>query len=134
MERKSVSLISQILKFGVVGVISTAVDYGGFLCLTYLLGINYLIASTISYTAGILVNYWLGMKYVFESDANRSKISEFSLYTVLTLIGMGLNQLFLYLLVDWALIKPGFAKLIATVLVMIYNFGSRKALIEPKNR
>ncbi|WP_160149003.1 GtrA family protein [Arcanobacterium ihumii] len=127
-------IIRQILRFGIVGVISTLVDYGGFLALTYVFDLNYLLASTLSYSAGIVVNYWLGMKYVFVSDENRSKFSEFSLYIILTLIGMGLNQLFLFIFVDWLSIAPAVGKLLATVLVMVYNFVSRKIFIEPSEK
>lgn len=129
-ENTLLSLVWQILRFGVVGVLSTLLDYGGFLVLNNLFGIHYLVASTTSYALAIVFNYWLSMKYVFTSSNDRSKKAEFSIYALLTLVGLGLNQLFLYLCVSWLGTSENLGKLVATILVMLYNFISRKIWIE----
>lgn len=123
-------LIRQIVLFAFVGVVSTAIDYGTFILLAYKFNINYIVASTLSYSAGILFNYVASMKYVFDGRAERSKSHEFFLYVVLTLIGLGLNQLVLFVSVDWLRVSKALGKIIATALVLVYNFVSRKLFIE----
>mgnify|MGYP000859328319 CR=1 FL=1 len=126
------ALISQIIRFSFVGLISTGVDYGGFLLLHRVMGLQYLISSTLSYSVGIFVNYWLSMRFVFESNESRSKTTEFGLYTALTLVGLILNQMAIFAFVEWAGAPPSFGKLAAIAVVMTYNFISRKAFIEPR--
>ena len=130
-DHRIVALAAQVLRFGIVGVISTLVDYVGYLLLDYGLGVHYLVASTLSYSLGIVVNYWLSMRYVFASDESRSKRREFAIFVTLTLIGLVLNQIFLYVFVEWLGLSGALAKILATILVMVYSFVSRKIFIEP---
>lgn len=125
-------LVSQIIRFSFVGLISTGVDYGGFLLFHHIVGWQYLLSSTLSYSVGIFVNYWLSMRYVFKSDESRPKTVEFGLYTALTLIGLILNQVAVFTFVEWAHMPPSLGKLTAIAVVMAYNFISRKLFIEPR--
>ena len=131
---KYVALIKQVFRFGFVGVISTLVDYCGFLFFTYTLSINYIVSSTISYSIGIIVNYLLSMRYVFKSRDDRSKRKEFIIFTILTLIGLVANQIFLYVFVEMCGISEPVSKIYATVLVMVYNFISRKLYVEDRSQ
>lgn len=50
-------LTVQFAKFGIVGVIAFCIDYGLFLLMTYVFGINYLIASAISFVISTIFNF-----------------------------------------------------------------------------
>ena len=52
-------LISQIIKFDVVGGTAFFIDYGIMVILTEFFGINYLISSGISFTVSVIFNYIL---------------------------------------------------------------------------
>jgi len=43
-------LIQQFMKFGIVGVIAFAIDYGLMVALTELAGVEYLLSASISFT------------------------------------------------------------------------------------
>lgn len=129
-------LLVQMFKFGIVGGIAFVVDYGIMVFLTEVFGVRYLISSTLSFCISVVVNYLLSMKYVFEGREDIKKQTEFITFVILSVIGLGINQLIMYLVADIWLSKINraylIAKLIATVVVMVWNFVSRKLLLEKK--
>ena len=60
------------------------------------------------------------------------KIKEFVLFLFISIIGLGLNQLLMWMLVEKIKIYYMIAKIMVTVLVMVYNFITRKLFLEKK--
>ena len=122
-------LINQILKFGVVGGLAFVIDYALLYILTEFLGVHYLISSVISFTVSVIFNYIMSIKWVF--DVNRKQgIKEFVVFVVLSIIGLGINSLIMYLMVDIMSIYYMISKLVSTAVVMVYNFITRKIFVE----
>ena len=124
------NLIKQIMRFGVVGVISFLVDYGILYVLTEKANIYYLLSAGISFTVSVVINYLLSMSWVFKSNKKRGKKEEFIIFIVLSLGGLLLNQVMMYVFVDYMNEYYLLAKIVATAIVMIYNFTSRKLILE----
>ena len=127
--QKNQKLINQILKFGVVGVIAFLIDYGLLYILTEYANIYYLISSIISFTVSLIFNYILSIKWVFDVTKKQT-YKEVFVFVVLSVIGLGINQLVMYLGSDIMYIYYMLTKLVATVIVMIWNFITRKIFIE----
>lgn len=138
-------LMEQLVKFGIVGIISFGIDFLVFSFVNYILGVHYLIASFFGFTISVIANYLLSMKYVFERKEDLDRRSEFVIFVVLSVVGLILNEIFIYACVDGIYMRKlalqklisvesaEFAgKIIATGLVMIYNFISRKIFLEKK--
>ena len=125
-------LIEQIVKFGIVGVICTVIDYAIMILLKEVFDAHYLLASGMGFTISVVVNYVLSMKYVFQGKKDRDKTKEFIQYIFLSVIGLGLDQLTMGFLVGVLGMWYILAKVFATGVAMVYNFISRKLLIERK--
>ena len=125
-------LFSQIIKFGFVGGAAFVIDAGLLFLLTEFCGIHYLISGMISFTASVIYNYILSVKWVFDAKKDANKTQEFIVFIVLSVIGLGINQLFMWLFVDMMHIYYMLSKIIATVIVMVYNFITRKIFLEKK--
>lgn len=127
---KNRGLVLQFCKFGAVGIISFIVDYTVMILLVEGLGIGYFGACAFSYTLSVTVNYLLSMRYVFHGRDDMSKAKEATIYFVLSLIGLGLNQMIMWIAVDTLGIFYGLAKILSTLMVTWYNFFSRKYIFD----
>lgn len=123
-------LIGQIMKFGVVGVLCFGIDYGLMIFLTEVCGIRYLESSGISFSVSVLVNYTLSLKFVFETDKGNNKIVEFLVFIILSVIGLGINQALMWVCVDKLYVHYMVSKIGVTGVVMVYNFVTRKMVLE----
>ncbi len=119
----------QLIRSLAVSVIALAVDFGLLLYLKEIVGLNYLVAATISYCAGLVVNYRLSVTWVFANRKLHNKHAEFTIFTVISLIGLVLNGLILTVFVQQAHVDYRVAKLIATVVVFFWNFFARKKIL-----
>lgn len=125
-------LIEQMIKFGFVGFLCFFIDYGIMVLLTEVAGIVYLVSSACSFTVSVIVNYILSVTFVFETDKEKSRIKEFIVFVFLSIIGLGINQLCMWFGVELLHISYLIVKIGATAVVMVYNFISRKLIIEKK--
>ncbi len=126
-------LMEQIVKFGFVGFLCFFIDYGLMVLLKERLGIHYLISSTISFTVSVIVNYILSITFVFEADKSKNKVGEFVIFVCLSVIGLGINALCMWVAVEFIHIHYMLSKIGATAVVMVYNFVTRKIFIEKKS-
>ena len=125
-------LIEQMIKFGFVGFLCFFIDWGIMVFLTEVFGINPLISSAVSFTVSVTVNYILSVTFVFETDKNANKGSQFVIFVLLSIVGLGVNELCMWLGTDLLGIHYMITKVGATAVVMVYNFITRKIFIEKK--
>ena len=126
-------LMEQIIKFGFVGFLCFFIDYGIMGLLTERFGVDYLLSSGISFTVSVVVNYILSVTFVFETDKKKNRLKEFVVFVFLSVIGLGINEVCMWLSVEWLGIHYMISKIGATAVVMVYNFISRKLFIEKRN-
>ena len=127
-------LMIQAIKFGFVGLLSFAIDYTVLVFLTEIVGIWYLVSAFISYILSLLVNYFCSMQYVFKGKSNISKRKEFVIFVLLSVIGLMINQLGMFIMVDKATLNYLVSKLLITACVMVWNFVTRKLFLEETRR
>lgn len=124
-------LVSQFMKFSIVGVIAFLIDFGVMVALTELAGLAPVVSAGISYCVSTVFNYLASMRYVFAHREGLSRTREFAIFVVLSLIGLGLNEAIMWLggLIagdGWYMLT----KVVATALVMFWNFFSRKRWLD----
>lgn len=120
--------IVQFIRYGMVAVVALVFDFGSYAFLVRVADIHPVVAATIGFTLGLFVNYLLSIAWVFNQRA-RSKRVEMMTFMIIGLIGLGLTDVFIWLMViEWH-IDELFAKLVATGIVFFWNFGARKVLL-----
>ncbi len=128
LKKYNLGLIRQIFKFGIVGFVATIIDWVIFYIFSELLTVHYLISAIISFCCSVIFNYRLSIKWVFNVRENSKFL--FQKFAILSVIGLGANELILFLLVDSLGFNTMISKIIATIIVMFYNFITRKKFIE----
>ena len=82
------------------------------------------------------MNYILSVTIVFDADKDANKAAQFLVFVILSLIGLGINQLIMKMGISWLEQYMNRAymvvKIFATGVVMVYNFITRKIFIEKK--
>ncbi len=121
--------IYQIIKFGIVGMITAAVDYFLLYALVEFYSMNYLTATAIGFFVGSTLNYILSLLFVFEGGRFKSKFTEFSVFIIFTAIGLVLNHLIMWFGVDILESNYLAIKIISLVLVTLFNFLTKKFLV-----
>ena len=124
------NLIAEIMKFGVVGILATLLDYVVMIVLTEVFGVPPVASSTISFSISVVFNYLASMRYVFSHREGMSRRREFIIFLVLSIIGLGINAALMWVGTELAGIDYRIVKLFATAVVMVWNFVSRKVLLD----
>jgi putative flippase GtrA len=88
---------SGIFKYGVVGVLGTLVHIGVLAIMVEVFQVNAIIGSIIGFIGALLSSYLLNYHWTFESTHDH--LSSFTRYLLVSLVGLGLNTLLMYLTV-----------------------------------
>ena len=128
--KKVKKLFLQFCKFGLVGTLCFCIDYGLMVLLTETGILSYFVASGVSFTFSVLVNYILSMRFVFKGKDELSKLREMAIFLALSLVGLALNQMIMWIAVEFFKMFYALAKILATMIVTTYNFISRKLFLE----
>jgi len=123
-------LINQLFKFGLVGGIAFLIDYGLLFICTEWFGIYYFISSIISFSVSVIFNYVASVLWVFDVDQEKSKTKNFIIFIALSIVGLGINQIIMWYGVEVLKLYYMLIKLIATFIVMVFNFITRKMFLE----
>lgn len=126
-------LLAQFMKFGIVGVIAFVIDYGFMVLLTEVFNVPYLISTTISFIISVVFNYFASMRFVFKRKDDMSRRREFIIFIVLSVIGLVINDVFMWLMVDFLYIDYRISKIVVTFIVAVWNFVTRKIFLEAKD-
>lgn len=127
---KNNKLLLQIFKFIVVGGTATVIDFVVLFILKEFIGLNEIVANTISFTVSVIYNYIASVKWVFDVDQDKSKSKQFITFIVFSIIGLLINNLILWICIDKLSIYYLIGKAIATGIVMVFNFITRKMFLE----
>lgn len=131
------SLIGQFVRYLVTGGFAFVVDFGLFALCLYKFGWHYLLANLAGLIAGLVLNYALSIAWVF-SECKRvlenRKTAEFGIFAVVGFAGVGINQLLMYLMVGRLEWNEMLSKVVAAILVLMWNFGARKLMLFRKQK
>ncbi len=119
----------QFLRYLVVGGFAFGVDFGTLWLLTAGAGVHYLLSAAMAFLLGLAVNYTLSVIWVFPRHRIQDRRREFLVFAAIGVLGLGLNELGLWLLTGRLGLDYRVAKLLTTGVVFAWNFIARKILL-----
>jgi putative flippase GtrA len=119
----------EVVRYGMVSVVALAVDAGTLSVLTEAFGVRVLWSSAVGFLFGLITNYALSIQFVFPRRSLDRRLTEFMGFSAIGVVGLGLTQLVLWLLSEAGWVHYLVAKSIAVVVVFMWNYGVRKALL-----
>ncbi|OQA33836.1 MAG: GtrA-like protein [Betaproteobacteria bacterium ADurb.Bin341] len=117
-------LLRQFFRFSGVGCVSAVAHYGLLILLVQVAGVDAVIASAAGALLGAVVNYALNYRFTFRSNkAHHESVRKF---VVVALVGLGLNTLLMWVLVDGLRAHYLLAQVLTTGLVLIWSFSGNR--------
>ncbi|HEY9116697.1 MAG TPA: GtrA family protein [Roseivirga sp.] len=114
-------LLLKFIRFCIVGLTGVAIDYGFTFLGKEKLKINQYVANALGFLLAASFNFYLNKTWTFR-DADPDQLLQYSKYIGFALIGLGLNTLIIYLLINKKQMNFYWAKLIAIGVVVFWNF------------
>ena len=127
---KNSKLFKQILKFLIVGGLAFVVDYVILIFSKEILKLPILVSSGLAFSLSVIFNYILSIKWVFDVNENNSKKKNFVIFIVLSIIVLVITEIIMEVGCNYFKIYYLLVKIIATAIVMIFNFITRKVFLE----
>lgn len=121
--------VTRFLKFATVGAIGMVVDLTLLNVLHKIFGLDLLVANAISFTAAVISNFTWNRLWTFPESRQRPLHTQLAQFTIVNLIGLGINELVLYLahqVTQEFLPDPldyNAAKILAIGVVLFWNYG-----------
>jgi putative flippase GtrA len=119
----------QLIRYTFVGGFAFLIDFGTLFMLTEYLDFHYLLSAGIAFTLGLVTNYLISIRWVFATRNFSNKKLEFIMFMVIGLVGLGLNELFIWIFTDLFAIYYLLSKILTTMLVYLWNFFARKMIL-----
>ena len=123
-------ILLQLFKFAIVGGIAFIIDYVTLIICKEVFHLNTLLSAAIAFTVSVIVNYILSIKWVFDVSNKHSNKRNFIIFIIFSLIRLGLTELIMWIGEDILHISYLIVKIVATIIVMIFNFITRKIFLE----
>jgi putative flippase GtrA len=114
--------ILKFVKFCVVGLSGMVIDFGVTWSLKEKIKINAYLANSCGFILAASSNYILNRIWAFESH-NEAIVIEYISFFTIALVGLGLNNLILWLFTSKLKINFYLSKLFAIGFVTLWNFG-----------
>ena len=128
--KKIVWKYQDIIIYFIVGCLSTFVNLLSYAFYRLFIP-SYLINIVLSWLTSLVFAFFMNRKYVFKSKNNKIK-QEFLSFTISRLLTLGMEILFMYLLVDLIQINDLIAKVIVQFLVFLANYLFGKFIVFKK--
>lgn len=117
--------MNELVRYFAVSLVALLVDMGSLLLLAQFM--HYLWAATFGFVLGATTSYLLSVRWVFRHRRLAAfPKTEFAAFAAVGVVGLGINNLAIYVAVEHAGLLLPAAKAVAAMLTFSFNFGLRK--------
>ena len=124
--------ITQVVMFGIAGGTTAIIDWGVLAICVRLLHMDPILGNVFSFLISVTYNYWANAKFVFKFDNSKGKGRVDSTFVALAAVGFFINQATMLVGNKLLHYDPLIVKVAGIALAAIFNFFSRKLLLEQK--
>ena len=138
------SRTKEIIRFVVTGGVCFLIEFAVLVGLRDGLGLDTLVAAPIAFLVSVIVNYLMCVRWVFDGAAEQGNAQKIG-FLITSAVGLGLNELLMLLFrfvlgEERVLLALGgrevkmyvLNKCLATLIVMIWNYFSKRAVLYRK--
>lgn len=119
----SEAIVFKLIKFMLVGIAGTALDFG----ITYLLKekakINKYFANSVGYLSAATSNYIFSRIWAFD-NTNPNILKQYLIFLTISLIGLGLMNLLIWIFHEKFKMNFYMAKVMALLIVVVWTFSA----------
>jgi putative flippase GtrA len=125
-------LAGESMRYFVASAAALAADFMMLVGLTEFLKVNYLISAAVGFSVGLLINYVLSVTWVFRERRLKNRWFEALGFAAVGLAGLALNEGLMALFVEGFGLAYALAKIPATGVGFVFNYGVRRVLLFTK--
>lgn len=119
--------IKGFIKFGIVGFSGTSLDFIILNVLVIFLSLNVYLAASISFVIAVTNNFLLNKFWTFNAVKQKdSGKKQFIKYFIVSIIALAMNLGLMYLFIEFFSLWYNWAKLLATAIILFWNFFANK--------
>ena len=125
----------EFIKYCVVSTVCTGILYLVFFIVDYITNGNYLIANFLSYTISFAILFIFDQR-IFKSIPRRKKdkLTQLTSFVIVRVIGFPIDSFVLYILINKFNIKNMIAKILASLIMFMYNYITNKLFVFKRNK
>lgn len=114
-------IFTRFVKFAIVGATCAFIDFGITAWAREKLQYKKLIANSMGFSVAVISNFFLNRYFTFSALQSDMKL-QFMKFIVVALVGLGLNNLIVYVISELKAKNFYYSKVLATGVVMFWNF------------
>ncbi|HWQ42911.1 MAG TPA: GtrA family protein [Desulfosporosinus sp.] len=118
--KESTSQISVIIRYGLVGLLGTILHFSSLIALVELAHLDPVISSVVGFLLVLLISYYLNRNWTFCAVDRKKR--QFLYYTMVSLIGLGLNSSIMFIDVHVLQWNYLYGQCLVVVVVPVSNF------------
>ncbi|MEA3490012.1 MAG: GtrA family protein [Candidatus Omnitrophota bacterium] len=119
----------QAFRYVLSGALAYGVDYCSLIVFVEIFKIYYLTAALVAFLLGSITAYIMNVRWVFDKRTFENRYFEISIFIVIGIVGLILNQYIIWFFTENVNFHYLFSKLVATMIVVIWNFFARKYIL-----
>ncbi len=128
LKKDTDNIFIQFFRYLFVGGFAFIVDFSLLYIFSDICGIYYLVSAVISFIISLIVNYLISTYWVFNKNQMENRLLEFGVFSLIGVVGLVFTEIILYTCTDIIGLYYLISKIIATAIVMFWNFLARRYL------
>ncbi len=118
--------VRQFIKFGIVGLGNTVIDFGGFAIGTRFFHWHYILANIFSWFCAVFFSFAMNKYWTFRAVQQGALLQQYVKFFIVSLVSLGISLALLKVFIDLWHVQDLVSKLLTIGVVVFWNFFMNK--------